>query len=266
MGSVMSYALGLGEDRPAPAGILAFSGFVPSSRTGSRRSTGRDTRVFIAHGRADPIMEVGFARRARELLEAGGLDVEYHESDVAHQIDPAHAAAAADWLATTSCVGPSSFRPRDGQDVSLESPDPALGPGCRGRLRLDSIARYLQDVAMDDVDETGWGAPEHLWVMRHIRIEVVDTARRGRPRGADHLVQRHGGGRGRPAHVAHRRPRREDRARQRVDSSGARRATGSNRELRGVRGGRRRTCRLDAARARPLSPPSGEPRPVAPPR
>ena len=29
MGSVMSYALGLGGDRPAPAGILAFSGFVP---------------------------------------------------------------------------------------------------------------------------------------------------------------------------------------------------------------------------------------------
>jgi acyl-ACP thioesterase len=42
-----------------------------------------------------------------------------------------------------------------------------------GRLRLDAVARYLQDVASDDVDETGWGAPEHLWVMRHLRIEVV---------------------------------------------------------------------------------------------
>ena len=42
-----------------------------------------------------------------------------------------------------------------------------------GRLRLDAIARYLQDVAMDDVDETGWGAPDHLWVLRHIRIDVV---------------------------------------------------------------------------------------------
>ena len=29
MGSVMSYSLGLGGDRPAPAGILAFAGFVP---------------------------------------------------------------------------------------------------------------------------------------------------------------------------------------------------------------------------------------------
>ena len=52
------------------------------------RRAGSGTRVFIAHGRADPIIEVGFARRARELLEAGGLDVEYRESDVGHQIDP----------------------------------------------------------------------------------------------------------------------------------------------------------------------------------
>jgi acyl-ACP thioesterase len=43
----------------------------------------------------------------------------------------------------------------------------------RGRLRLDAIARYLQDVATDDVDETGWGAPEHLWVVRSMRIDVL---------------------------------------------------------------------------------------------
>ncbi len=42
-----------------------------------------------------------------------------------------------------------------------------------GRLRLDAIACYLQDVASDDVDETGWGAPEHLWVVRSIRIDVL---------------------------------------------------------------------------------------------
>ncbi len=57
--------------------------------------------VFIAHGRSDPIMEVGFARRARERLEAGGLAVEYHESDAAHEIDPAHVPAAIAWLDAT---------------------------------------------------------------------------------------------------------------------------------------------------------------------
>jgi phospholipase/carboxylesterase len=102
MGSVMSYSLGLSAERPAPAGILAFSGFIPvvegwSASLEDRRST----RAFIAHGRKDPIMEVGFARRARELLEAGGLEVEYHESDAAHHIDPAHVPAAVDWLAAT---------------------------------------------------------------------------------------------------------------------------------------------------------------------
>lgn len=42
-----------------------------------------------------------------------------------------------------------------------------------GRLRLDAVARYLQDAATDDVEETSWGAPEHLWVLRSVRIDVV---------------------------------------------------------------------------------------------
>jgi phospholipase/carboxylesterase len=46
-------------------------------------------------------MDVAFARRARDLLEAGGIAVDYHESDVAHEIDRTHIAAAARWLVTT---------------------------------------------------------------------------------------------------------------------------------------------------------------------
>jgi acyl-ACP thioesterase len=42
-----------------------------------------------------------------------------------------------------------------------------------GRLRLDAVARYLQDVATDDVAGTGWGAPEHLWVVRRYLVHVV---------------------------------------------------------------------------------------------
>jgi phospholipase/carboxylesterase len=99
MGSVMSYALGLSGERPAPAGIVAFSGFIPTVEGWQPDLASRPgTRVFIAHGRRDPIMDVGFARRARELLEGGGLDVSYHESDAAHHIDPAHVPAAVEWL------------------------------------------------------------------------------------------------------------------------------------------------------------------------
>jgi acyl-ACP thioesterase len=43
----------------------------------------------------------------------------------------------------------------------------------RGRVRLDALARFLQDVAIEDVEETGWGLPEHLWFLRSIRIDVL---------------------------------------------------------------------------------------------
>jgi phospholipase/carboxylesterase len=102
MGAVMSYALGLSGPRPAPAGILAFSGFMPVVEGWETSLADRpDLRVFIAHGREDPVMNVDMARRARDLLAAGGLDVEYHESDVGHRIDPAALADAVAWVALT---------------------------------------------------------------------------------------------------------------------------------------------------------------------
>jgi len=45
----------------------------------------------------------------------------------------------------------------------------------RGRLRLDAVARFLQDIAIDDVSETGWGLPDHLWFIRSIRIDVLSA-------------------------------------------------------------------------------------------
>lgn len=99
MGSVMSYALGLDPDRPAPAGVLAFSGFVPTVEGWQPDLAGRKgLRAFVAHGRRDPIIAVDFARQAKGLLEAGGIAVDYHESDAAHHIDPEHVPPAVEWL------------------------------------------------------------------------------------------------------------------------------------------------------------------------
>jgi phospholipase/carboxylesterase len=102
MGAVMSYTMALSADRPPVAGILAFSGFVPvvedwEPELGDRR----ETRAFITHGRADPVIGVGFGRGARDLLEAAGLKVEYRESELAHQIDGSQLAAATGWLKGT---------------------------------------------------------------------------------------------------------------------------------------------------------------------
>jgi predicted esterase len=82
--------------------VLAFSGFVPTV-PGWRPSfeDRQSTRAFIAHGDADPVIEVGFGRAARDLLLAAGIDVTYRESSVVHTIDPATVPVAADWLAAT---------------------------------------------------------------------------------------------------------------------------------------------------------------------
>ena len=78
------------------------------------------------------------------------------------------------------------------------------------------MARYLQDVATDDVIETGWGAPGHLWVVRSIRIEVLA------PPVDDDLVELATWSSGQGTVAASRRrrcrrPRRAGRARQHVD-------------------------------------------------
>jgi phospholipase/carboxylesterase len=99
MGTVMSYTLALSAERPAPAGILALSGFVPTVEGWEPQLADRQsTRVLISHGRLDPVIGVEFARRAYELLERGGLQVDYREFDGGHNIDPRDLPRAIAWL------------------------------------------------------------------------------------------------------------------------------------------------------------------------
>lgn len=94
-GAVMSYALALAASRPRPAGVLAFSGFVPRVEGFELNLAGRTgLPVSIAHGTHDPIITVSFGREARELLEGAGLDVSYVEEPMPHTIGPAGLAQA----------------------------------------------------------------------------------------------------------------------------------------------------------------------------
>jgi phospholipase/carboxylesterase len=107
MGAVMSYALGLGSGRPVPAGILAFSGFLPRVASWEPDLVNRQgLRTFITHGRRDNVISVEFAREAQERLRRGGLDVEYRETDAAHHIDPRELGVAATWLRDTLRAAP----------------------------------------------------------------------------------------------------------------------------------------------------------------
>jgi phospholipase/carboxylesterase len=102
MGTVMSYALGLGIDRPPVAGILGFSGFIPTVEGWAPEFPGRQrTRVFVDHGRQDQVISIDFARRAQTLLAEGGLDLEYLEFDGVHQINASHLPRVRVWLEQT---------------------------------------------------------------------------------------------------------------------------------------------------------------------
>jgi phospholipase/carboxylesterase len=101
-GAVMSYALALSAGRPAPAGLLALSGFIPTVAGWQADFAGRPAlRAFVAHGRADPLISVEYGRAARDALLAGGIEVDYRESDGGHEIDRGTLDAASAWLAGT---------------------------------------------------------------------------------------------------------------------------------------------------------------------
>jgi phospholipase/carboxylesterase len=99
MGAVMSYALALGSGRSAPAGVLAFSGFIPTVEGFEVEwSSVRGLPVAIGHGTLDPVIPVEFGRDARRALEEAGARVLYRESPMVHAIDPLFARALQGWL------------------------------------------------------------------------------------------------------------------------------------------------------------------------
>jgi phospholipase/carboxylesterase len=99
MGTVMSYTMALSADRPAPAGILALSGFVPTVEGWEPQLDGRQsTRVLISHGSLDPVISIQFAARARDLLRQAGFEVDYRAFEGGHNIDPRDIPREVDWL------------------------------------------------------------------------------------------------------------------------------------------------------------------------
>ena len=99
-GTVMSYALSLGEGRPSPAGIIGLSGFIPTVDGFSIDLSNRaGLPVAISHGARDPVIGVEWGRDARDRLEAAGARVTYEEHPGAHQVDPRFLGKLPAWVA-----------------------------------------------------------------------------------------------------------------------------------------------------------------------
>lgn len=99
-GAVMSYALGLGPGRPAPAALIALSGFMPRVDGFELDLEGRQGfSAALGHGTHDPVIGVEWGHEARDRLWAAGADVLWRESPMPHSVDPAFVGELRDWLA-----------------------------------------------------------------------------------------------------------------------------------------------------------------------
>jgi phospholipase/carboxylesterase len=98
-GAVMSYALGLGVERPRPDAIVAFSGFIPQTEAWEGDFSPPLPPVAIGHGVYDPVISVEYGRAARRILQDAGAEVLYREYPLGHTLDPAFVAEVRDWLA-----------------------------------------------------------------------------------------------------------------------------------------------------------------------
>ena len=89
-GTVMSWAMSLGPDRPRPAAVVALSGFLPQVEgypLEPERLAG--VPVAVAHGALDPVIPARFGAEAAATLAAAGADVVRLETPVPHMVDPA---------------------------------------------------------------------------------------------------------------------------------------------------------------------------------
>ncbi|MEO8408671.1 MAG: alpha/beta hydrolase [Oxalobacteraceae bacterium] len=70
------------------AGLLCLSGYVPlhAAIAAERHAANQHTPIFIAHGRADPVIPIQRAEQSRDLLQSLGFALEWHEYMMQHAV------------------------------------------------------------------------------------------------------------------------------------------------------------------------------------
>lgn len=95
-GALMALDSGL-RTKKKIAGIIAMSGGLYEQDLPDFAPR-KGLPILIAHGTSDDVVPITHGRRARRLLEDAGLDVEYHEFPMAHQVALEEAAAVKEFL------------------------------------------------------------------------------------------------------------------------------------------------------------------------
>ncbi len=82
------------------AGLVGLSGYLPLADTtaAERSDTSTGLPIFLAHGRADPIIPLSRASASRDALQALGCDVDWHEYAMPHSVCPQEVADLNRWM------------------------------------------------------------------------------------------------------------------------------------------------------------------------
>ena len=83
-GGMMSLDIGFRTERSL-AGIVVMSGALYEDDLPDLRAR-KHQRVLLAHGTVDDVIPVVAARRTRMVLEEHGIEPEYHEFPIGHQV------------------------------------------------------------------------------------------------------------------------------------------------------------------------------------
>ena len=82
------------------AGLLALSSYLPfpSTLADRKSAANADVPILMCHGRMDPVVPFAMGTEARDVLEAKGYAVEWHEYPMQHEVCAEELADVARWL------------------------------------------------------------------------------------------------------------------------------------------------------------------------
>lgn len=108
-GGGLAYRIALAEPRRF-AGLAALSTSLSDELAGTLEPGDGvgDLPVLVQHGENDPMIDVDRARQARERLRAIGVEPEYHEYPMGHEIGQQSARDLSAWLERVLDLGPAA--------------------------------------------------------------------------------------------------------------------------------------------------------------
>ncbi|NUZ04434.1 alpha/beta hydrolase [Piscinibacter koreensis] len=98
-GCAMTLMTGLRHDERL-AGLVGLSGYLPlaAKAEAERHTANADVPIFLAHGRADPVIPIARAIASRDALVAMGHPVEWHDYAMPHSVCAEEIADLQRWL------------------------------------------------------------------------------------------------------------------------------------------------------------------------